>query len=347
MEKIAVIPAYEPNETLIALLKELLAAGFSSVVVNDGSGGAFAGIFAEAGAFAAVLTHEVNKGKGRAMKTAFSYISDRFDSASVVVTLDSDGQHCVEDAERVCAEAAAHRDCIVLGCRAFDKNVPLRSRVGNTITRLVYRLCTGSKLRDTQTGLRAFGFDMLPFLMSVPGERYEYEMNVLMHCTEKKIPIREIDIRTIYHDNNSGSHFKTVSDAFLIYRDIFKFAASSLLSFFVDYALFAVFSLLYSSFGAAGVPMSNVSARVISATFNFSVNRRFVFNSKESILRTGAQYFALAALILLGNTIVLSLLVNTLGLNRFLAKIITECIFFTISWLIQRLIIFRRRQNAG
>jgi len=93
--------------------------------------------------------------------------------------------------------------------------------------------------------------------------------------------------------------------------------------------------------------MSNVSARVISATFNFSVNRRFVFNSKESILRTGAQYFALAALILLGNTIVLSLLVNTLGLNRFLAKIITECMFFTISWLIQRLIIFRRRQNAG
>jgi putative flippase GtrA len=346
MEKIAVIPAYEPTETLIALLRDVSAAGFSPVVVDDGSGAAFAPVFGEAKAYGAVLVHDVNRGKGRAMKTAFSYIAERFPKDGVVVTLDSDGQHCVEDAERACAEADAHRDSIVLGCRVFDKNVPLRSRAGNTITRLVYRMCTGARLRDTQTGLRAFGCEMLPFLLGIQGERYEYEMNVLIKCSESGVPLREIDIRTIYHNNNSGSHFNTLRDSFLIYRDILRFAASSLLSFCVDYGLFAIFSLVYSSFGASGVPLSNVSARVISATFNFTVNKKFVFKNKDSVVRTGLQYFALAALILLGNTIVLSFLVNSLGINRFIAKIITECIFFTISWLVQRLVIFRRRRDA-
>ena len=343
-QKIALIPAYEPGGALVLLARGLAQAGFSVVVVNDGSNEqVYSAVFGAVGRFADVVNCPQNCGKGHALKLGLQEISSRFPHEGVIVTLDSDGQHTVSDASRVAAEAALHPGDLTLGVRAFGAGTPARSRFGNAVTREVFHLATGGELRDTQTGLRAFGFELVPELLGIAGERYEYEMNVLMEFSRRSVPLREVPIQTIYEDNNSGSHFHTFRDSFRIYGNILKFAASSLTGFAVDYGLFSLLSSLLSPIGALSIPVSNVAARVVSAGTNYTINRRLVFKSKENALKTGLQYFALAACILAGNTVLLSWLVSIVGVNRYAAKLLTEVTFFTLSWLVQRFVIFRAK----
>ncbi|MCC8356764.1 MAG: bifunctional glycosyltransferase family 2/GtrA family protein [Oscillospiraceae bacterium] len=339
---IALIPAYEPGPELPELVHQARRAGLEPVVVDDGSGEAWRETFAQLRENAAVITHERNRGKGRAIKTGLAYIRENFAGSYVVVTLDADGQHNIGDALRVCQAAQEQPDALILGSRTLNrKDVPRRSRFGNAVTCLVYRLVTGLSIQDTQTGLRAFSSQLLPELAQIAGERYEYEMRVLLHCARRRIPVRELPIQTIYIDNNAASHFSTVKDSCRVYGEILKFSASSFTGFLVDFGLF---SLLVSLTGRLTV--SNVCARAVSASVNFTINRTLVFKSKEKLLSAALQYFAMAAAILLANTLLLRLLADGLGLNRYIAKLGVELAMFSVSYFVQRKVIFRRRPKA-
>lgn len=220
---IALIPAYKPDRKLISLAEELDSLGFSVVIVNDGSGEEHDEIFRAVSGTAAVIAHEQNRGKGAALKTGLEYISAHFLRPYTVVTADADGQHRPQDILRTAEEAAQHRRSFVLGSRRFDKDVPLRSRFGNTVTRGVFRLCSGVSIYDTQTGLRAFTDRLVQLLLSVEGERYEFEMNVLMELAKRHIRLREVWIETVYLDGNSSSHFDTLRDSARIYRGILSY----------------------------------------------------------------------------------------------------------------------------
>ena len=342
--KIALVPAYEPGPMLPELVEKLSLAGFQVLVVDDGSGAAFAEVFEKTRVFAEVLTHEVNKGKGSALKTGLEHIRAAYPENAVIVTVDADGQHSVEDTLRVCAKALENTSSLVLGCRGFTAGVPARSRFGNAVTRFVYRASTGVAVSDTQTGLRAFNAELIPFLLSVSGARYEYEMNVLLACPREGIPIVEVEIQTIYFDNNSGSHFSTVKDSFRIYKEIFKFAASSLAGFITDYALYSLLTVLTIGLGAISVTLSNVLARIVSASVNYFLNKKFVFKCEGRTVKTAAGYFALAAVILLLNTLLLNYLTHGADINKYLAKVLTELALFVISWALQKFIIFRKKR---
>ena len=93
-----IIPAYEPDQRLIGLLKELSEYTYGPVIlVNDGSGAAYEDIFKTSKKLLSekviLLTHDINRGKGRALKTAFQYILEHLPEAVGAVTADSDGQH--------------------------------------------------------------------------------------------------------------------------------------------------------------------------------------------------------------------------------------------------------------
>lgn len=344
MRTIALIPAYEPGDELLKLLEELAATDSAVVIVDDGSGADYERIFEAAKKYAQVISYGVNRGKGFALKTGFEYIAGHFSDEDIIVTLDSDGQHTVGDMLRVAEKASSNPASLTLGVRAFDEGTPARSRFGNSITRAVFSLSTGVKVSDTQTGLRAFGVGLLPALQKIKGDRYEYEMNVLLECPELDIRIEEVPIRTIYRDGNKGSHFHTFRDSFLVYRRFLKFAASSLTGFITDYAMYSLFVWLFGGLGTAvAVPVSNVCARVISAGVNFTINKYLVFKSKDSVLKTGTQYFLLAVCILAGNTLLLSAMVNLLHINKYIAKLVTEVTFFTLSFIGQRFWIFRKK----
>ncbi|MCR5826548.1 MAG: bifunctional glycosyltransferase family 2/GtrA family protein [Oscillospiraceae bacterium] len=335
----ALIPAYEPDARLTALAEQLARRAFTVVIVDDGSSASCAPVFAAAERCATVLHHAENRGKGAALKTGLASIASQACAPYTVVTVDADGQHRLGDVLRVVTEASAHTDSLVLGSRGFQGDVPLRSRLGNAVTRLVYRLCSGARVYDTQTGLRAFSDALVPELLAVEGARYEYEMNVLMDCARRKRPIREVRIETVYLDGNASSHFDALRDSWRIYRSILRFSAASLCGFAIDYVLFCALS------GATGlIAASNVAARLVSAVVNYSLNRRMVFRSDAPMRRSAVQYALLAAVILLCNTALLELL-SRAGLALWLAKLFTELTLFSLSYLVQSKWIFRKEQK--
>ena len=238
--KFLVIPAYEPDEKLIKLLKEVSVLNLLQIiVVNDSSGDKFNDIFNVAKEYAILLSHGVNKGKDVALKTAFTYIKN-LDTNGIIVTADSDGQHKVSDIVKAANSIKMHKAAITTGARYFTGKVPLKSKLGNTITKYIYFLVSGLFLNDTQCGLRAFPVSTIPFLLSIKGYRYEYEMNTLLLAKKNGLIIKEVPIETIYIDDNSGSHFNPVKDAIKIYGEIFRFTLSSLIAFITDYAAYCL-----------------------------------------------------------------------------------------------------------
>ena len=357
-KKIALIPAYEPEKTILFLIEELIGAGYECVVVDDGSGVAYDAVFQQVRRRVQVCTHEVNRGKGAALKTGMQYILAHYAPEDIVVTVDADGQHRVEDVEKVEAtalrsmqradavdgadgEASDASQTLFLGSRAFTGGVPLRSRFGNTVTRFVYLLATGRLVRDTQTGLRAFSVGMIPEMLAIDGERYEYEMNVLMHWSKRHLPIREVEIETVYLNGNSSSHFDTWKDSVRIYREILKFSVSSFVCFLVDYGLYAIFLAAMQAFGATeGLILANVLARIGSGTLNFNLNRGLVFESRADWRKAAVKYGILAAEILAANTLLLTLLTGVFGMAPLAAKIVVEAALFLFSFAVQKKEIF-------
>jgi glycosyltransferase involved in cell wall biosynthesis len=333
------IPAYEPDDRLLELIGRLKAyTNLPIVVVDDGSGESYKRIFQavkEAGC--TVLTHLTNQGKGRALKTGFQYIQES-GQADGVVCADSDGQHLPEDIVRI-AETLRERDNeIILGSRQFTGKVPLRSRFGNTMTRLVYSITTGMKIYDTQTGLRGYSAKMLSWLCRIPGERFEYEMNLLLEAKAAGYSMHEVPIQTVYVNENKSSHFRPIADSLRVYIPVLKFSLSSMASTVIDYLL--LFLLQYMS---SNLLLSVVGARVVSALVNYSTNRKYVFAGRQdvSMRQSLSQYAALAVLILWLNYGLLHVLYEVWGLPLLPAKVLTEASMFLFSYWSQKRFIFK------
>jgi len=336
---IVLIPAYEPGAALVDLVAEIatLDPGQRVVVVDDGSGAPFRPVFDAVEALGAVvLRHAPNQGKGHALKAGFRHIALRFPGQAVVCA-DCDGQHRLEDIVRV-ASALDEERPMVLGVRAFTGTVPLRSRFGNAVTRVAFTLATGRGVSDTQTGLRAYRPELLGWLDTVDGRRFEYELNALLAARTHGITITEVPIATVYLDHNESSHFRPLVDSARIYAPLLRFAASSLAAFAVDFVVF----VLLMTFGA-GLATSVVTARLISASFNFTANHRFVFGHLGNRARSAARYGLLAASLLLANYLLLRGLIGGLGIPAAMAKLMTEFTLFSASYVVQRRFVFPDR----
>jgi len=222
LDVVALIPAYEPENTLVALIERLSSELRAVVVVDDGSQKA-GGIFASLPRAESViqLTHPRNRGKGAALKTGLSGILRRFPDTLGVVTVDADGQHLPEDILRVARALTESPDRLILGVRTFAAGTPFRSRLGNLWTCGEFFLLTGHRVRDTQTGLRGLPSALLPRLLELPGERYEYEIRMLVDCVRHLAAPVQIPITTVYADGNATSHFRPLADTFRTQRALF------------------------------------------------------------------------------------------------------------------------------
>lgn len=217
-----VIPALNPSENLIEYVEELLHKGAALVmIVNDGSNTELNNIFEHLRSMERchVLTHDVNRGKGRALKTAFEHFLTHETNLKGVVTADSDGQHSVQDIAKVAEALETGERCLILGVRDLNaEHVPFRSTLGNRLTTQFFYWLFGYRLEDTQTGLRGIPTSELQTLTQLKGERYEYEINMLIYARRNRLPFHEIPIETIYFNNNEGSHYKSIRDSVKIFR---------------------------------------------------------------------------------------------------------------------------------
>lgn len=354
MKATVVLPSLNPDEKMVNTVRGLLSEGFADiVVVDDGSGKEHKKYFEEVQKLdgVEVLTHEVNKGKGRAMKTAFAYIMENRNDISGVVTVDGDGQHLPKDIRSCVEQMEREKDKVVLGVRDFSgPEVPARSRFGNNLTRAVFRFACGIKISDTQTGLRAIPFRYLPVMVQIEGERYEYETNQLLVMKKQNIDMSEVIIDTVYIDDNSSSHFHPIKDSLKIYEVIFKFLASSLCSFLVDILLFTAINLLLAQTSVGSqlrLLIATAGARIISSLVNYSMNRKVVFKSEESVSSSLPRYYLLCVcqaavsygLVYLFADILFHL--NGSLLETLIKFVVDMCLFF-VSFRIQQKWVFQK-----
>jgi len=344
MKYVILPPAYQPDFRLNSLIDELNSALVASVivVVNDGSKPNCNEVFEKAAKQnnVVVLTHEVNQGKGRALKTALEYCKHQSD-LDLFVTVDADGQHQTKDIINVLKAAEKYPEALILGSRSFDESqVPLKSKIGNKITRLITSYLIGQKITDTQTGLRAFGRPAMEKFLIVPGERYEYEMNMLLYCGKLSIPIQEVVIETIYIDDNAASHFNPLLDSIRIYRQILTFSLISLLSTGLDLGIFTLF--VYTLKGVDVILYSTVIARFISVNFNFLMNKTVVFKSKQQWFEHMWKYYTLALFQMATSYFLVKSAYTLLGHNVVLTKVAVDVTLFLVSYQIQKLFIFRK-----
>lgn len=346
-----IIPAYEPDERMLELLRNIRQDGVNNkiIVVNDGSGQEYDYLYDAAEEYdCIVLRNFVNMGKGRALKYAFNYCLVNCDNLLGVVTADSDGQHSVADIKKCINALIESPNSLVLGCRNFDgDDVPAKSKFGNKLTQKICKLLCGINISDTQTGLRGIPKSFMAELLNVEGERFEFETRMLIESKTKYV-IKEIGIQTIYDSKeNHKTHFDPIRDSIRIYKIfgsmLIKFIFSSLSSCVVDLLLFHVFSNILRGKISTYIIMATVGARIISATYNFLLNHRFVFKSEENYQKSAYKYALLACV-----QMICSAGFVTIGCQMFsfipeiLVKVIVDTILFMISYVVQREIVFKK-----
>jgi len=348
MEKdvVIVIPAYQPDEKIMSEFMVEVKENFEHIViVNDGSGDEYDNFFKrlkEDGYD--VLTHSVNLGKGRALKTAINHVLNAYPDAIGMVTADCDGQHIVKDIKNVVAKLKENPNTLVIGSRNFDEEqVPLRSKFGNKMTRGIFAAFVGIKITDTQSGLRAFGKDIMKTFVRVAGERYEYETNMLIECKEKDIKIEEVVISTVYIQNNALSHFNPIKDSIIIYKLFFKFIVAAFSSFLIDIGIFSVLVCLLPDFHCGVVTkivVATVIARVISSLYNYFVNSKMVFKkaNKKSII----NYYILVLVQMFVSAFAVSSIFDCLGGSATFIKLLVDTVIFVINFYLQREWVFKK-----
>ena len=358
MKTAVVIPAYKPSEALLSVVSGLYEKGFPIVVVDDGSGEVYQALFQQVSSMTTVLSHNSNQGKGVALKTAFGHIKNSMPEIEGIITADADGQHKIEDIERLAIDLSQNGG-FVIGARKFEGKVPVRSHFGNAITKLVFMVAAGKKCSDTQTGLRGFSIDLVDIMLAIKGNRYEYEMNVLMYTAQNGIAIREIPIATVYENNNEGSHFRAIVDSYRIYKIIFlnsfliKYGLSAVFCFLLDFGMLALFkSVIFQNDTAwlftIAIPttvLSTFIARCISSPVNYLINRMVVFRSDANKAASFISYIVLAGIVIVVKMFLMWLLVDVLHLFYVIANISVEVVLFISNFIIQKLFIFKSKKR--
>ncbi|MEN9470708.1 MAG: GtrA family protein selenocysteine-containing [Pseudomonadota bacterium] len=335
------IPAYQPNENLVKLIKALRQARAKQriIVVDDGSDADKQIIFSKIQHLnVELLQHTKNKGKGQALKTGFQYwLATSHPRDLGLVTADADGQHLPQDILHLCDAFMQKPSDLYLGKRTFNKvPIPWRSRIGNKLTKYILRLFSKTDLEDTQTGLRAIPRKLLPALLSSNATGYEFELEMILIAEENQVLIQEIPIKTVYIDHNNSSHFNPLIDSIKIYFVFIRFAAISLISAVIDFALFFLTYWLKKN-----IFLAVLLGRILSATFNFKLNQHLAFKSKSRWLPAAIKYTVLASFL---GLIAYSLikLIHSFGINVYSSKIIAEIALFILSFTIQRFFIFNK-----
>ncbi|MDD5863343.1 MAG: bifunctional glycosyltransferase family 2/GtrA family protein [Firmicutes bacterium] len=362
LSKISVVlPSLDPDEKLNAVIDGLLEYGFSDIIlVNDGSKAENLHYFTDAAAAHPeihLLHHEVNRGKGAALKTAFRYFLDNRPEGAGVVTVDGDNQHHPADT-RACCERMLETGHCVLGCRDFSQdNVPARSRFGNRTTSMVFKIFVGMTISDTQTGLRALPRSAVETLVNVKGDRFEYETNMLLAFKDNAIPFEELKIRTVYIEENKSSHFRTFTDSWRIYKlllaHFFRYTLSSLTCAAVDTVAFALFSagLKGCLQGLALTAAAGAGARVLSSLLNFFLNKKLVFQSRSNTGSSMLRYYCLAVpqmllQILLTQGVYTLFHISSTGALHTLIYVIVMLVLYVVSYMIQQRWVFAPKKQT-
>lgn len=345
---VVLIPSLSPKKEFIDFLITLKEKFNSIIVVNDGSTEEYDSIFKNIEDLdITVLKNNINLGKGRALKNGINYILNNLKDIKTIVTADSDGQHSVMDIERCAKLSLKNVDSLILGVRDFNKeNVPLKSKFGNKLTVTMFKIFVGIQISDTQTGLRAFGIKSAKTFLSILGERFDYETNVLIATKNNDIKIEELKINTIYINENSSTHFNPIKDSISIYKVFIKYIFSSTSSFLIDILLFTLlYNLFYIRFSNTAVFFATIVSRTISSLYNYFINSKLVFSNIKS-MKSLVKYYMLVFISMCMSALLVYMINNMLVfINITIIKVIVDVFIFVINFYVQREWVFKKESK--
>lgn len=342
MRTIIIIPAYQPSKPLLNLVNDLLDLDPEQkiIVIDDGSDLGSSRIFDAIRGKVLILKHAINMGKGQALKTAFNYVLLNFAECVAVVTADADGQHTASDIYRVRDAVRNSPTQLFLGVRKFEGKVPFRSRFGNALTRRVFAFFTGKNISDTQTGLRGIPKKFLPKLMKISSQGYEYELEMLIKASQNSVEIAEINIKTIYENNNESSHFNPVLDSLKIYFVFIRFSIVSILTAVIDFFCFLILYPIFES-----ILVSILLGRIVSGAFNYFTEKKYVFKSNNNFLPEFTKYIFTVIFLMILSIEFIEFLNGEIGINVFASKVVADGLLFLVSFAIQRMYVFKYKDK--
>lgn len=206
-----IIPTYNNDKTLRKVIDGVLlyCDERDLIVVNDGSTDRTAFIL-ESYEHINVISYTNNQGKGHALKLGFKEaIAKGYERA---ITIDSDGQHFVEDIPKFIETIKEKPDALIMGSRNMEQeDVPGKSSFGNKFSNFWFKFETGITLPDTQTGFRLYPLAPLK-KMSLFTTKFETEIEVLVKMAWRDVEIIPIPIKVIYDMEDRVSHFRPFKD---------------------------------------------------------------------------------------------------------------------------------------
>ena len=343
-----IIPSLEPDDRLIHVADSLLETGFKTlVVIDDGSGENYRSYFDElVKRGCVVLRHAVNLGKGRALKDAFNYCLLAYPDMLGCITIDADGQHTARNALELANALVEHPGCLIMGCRDFSSDsVPFKNKWGNRITVGMFKIFCGVACSDTQTGLRAIPTPLMRVLMSVYGERFEFESYMLVEAKRGGFGFYEVPIETIYQGEKYTTHFNPFRDSLRIYGMFLKYIGSSLFSTIIDLGIFTMLvKLLEAIMPRTYIAAATIIARIVSCCVNYTMNMKAVFHSHAK--GTLPKYALLSAGIMLCSALGTTYLHRWLDLGELWTKLIVDALLFIASFFLQREFVFKEKKTA-
>jgi glycosyltransferase involved in cell wall biosynthesis len=336
------IPSLNPDENLNELLGGIIKSNWKKIIiVDDGSTTEtkkiFNAIVKKYGI--TLLTHEVNKGKGASIKTGLDYIKNHEIDSDGLITVDADGQHLVKDIIRIANSSVNNINDVIFGVRMFGKSTPFASMFGNKVTQFLLHSINSIAISDSQTGLRYLPKFLLDDLLNLPSNRYDYELDCLITIKNLNVNIIQVQIETVYIEDNKGSHFKGLLDSSKVLLILVRHSIISLSCFGFDIFLFALF-FSYSE----SVLFATFMARLIVLPFYFIANKFVAFRSFSGIkiIREIVIYLFLVVLVAFLSAILLKLIEGYALHTILMLKVIVDTCLFFFAFYVQKNVIFKK-----
>ena len=354
---VVLIPSLNPTTKLLEYVNSLIVEGFKRVIiVNDGSKVETHSIFDELNKLddCEVLHHQTNKGKGTALKTGLSFIQANLndDDFIGVITADADGQHLVSDVVKIGYALEKNQDKYIIGFRNFDnEHMPKKNKLGNKLANLALRLFHGIKIKDSQTGLRAFPKRYFDFALTTKGRAFEYETNLLIHSKQKKIDLCEVQTTAVYDEHNYETTYHPLKDTvkifWLIFGTFIKFSLSSMGSALVDLlAFFILEKFIFVGMSVAiNLLISAFIARVLSSVVNYLINKQLIFKDKRKSIKSVWKYYLLWISKLMISTAFVFLLGKIFTVEPVALKLVVDMLLFFVGYKLQNEVIFQTSED--
>ncbi len=341
MNYAVIISLYRESRKTIRLCNELLELGADDIIViNDGCklSKHYVNDLKSFGCH--IINHKNNKGKGASIKSGMKYAMENLYNIKGFVTVDADGQHKADDVMKICRAMDLRPDNLILGCRDFKKSkAPFKLRLGNRLSSFYFSIITGTKCKDTQTGLRGIPASLYDLAMQTKGSRFDFEMNFLTKCADRKIPFYNVNIVAHYTDNTK-SNFRLIKDTYLIYRTPLKFATASIGCTAVDLILFTIFTYLLPSSHMWNVVFATLLARIVSGGINFLINRKMIFKNDAKAKKQALRFVILFFIIMCLSTVLVSSL-SFLPVPITITKAVIDLLLWTVNYTVQRKWVFK------